>query len=411
MRSSRFIIILSVSAALVAGFFAGRHFRTPLADEPQGSVIKEIINQDAGRPETVDFGLFWQVWNRLHERYVDKDTLDTELLLRGAIEGMVMSVGDPYTVYLEPVRSQSFNEEISGKFGGVGMEINVRDGRLTVISPLKDTPAFRAGIKSGDYVTHIDDVFTDGMDVQEAVDRIRGDPGTTVVLKIERSGVDEVLVFTVTRDVVRIPSLEWVMLEGNVAYLQLFTFNQNIDADFARAAREILDSGADRLIVDLRNNPGGLLDSAVNLAGWFLPADSVVVLENFGGGVSHTIRSSGGAQLADLPTVFLINGGSASASEILAGAVHDLRHIPLVGEQSYGKGSVQQLESFNDGSSLKVTVAKWLTPAGVSISDFGIAPTHQVLLDIDAINAGDVELGVPGKDPQLDKAVEIVNNL
>jgi carboxyl-terminal processing protease len=407
----RLKFIISILLSLAIGIGGGYSLWGMHSPESAQTLLKEVINQDTGKPETVDFSLFWQVWNRLHETYVDKDTLDTDALVTGAIEGMVAAVGDPHTTYLEPVSNQKFQENISGSFSGVGMEIGLRDNRISVVAPLKDTPAYRAGLKAGDFIVTIDDVSTDGMTVEEAVTLIRGKRGTTVHLGITREGVEEELVFPIVRDTIRIPALEWVLLENDVAYLQLFTFNLNIDEDFAQAVREIQSSGATKLIVDVRNNPGGLLDSAVHLAGWFLPTDSVVVYEDFGGGLSKALRASGHNQLGTMKTVFLINGGSASASEILAGAVHDLRDIPLVGEVTFGKGSVQQLEPFSNGGSLKVTVAKWLTPKGTSIAEAGIEPTVPIPFDLSQLQDGELEYGIPGKDPQLDKAIEIINTL
>lgn len=409
--TSRTLLVISIIVSLTVGLGGGYYLWELRGPEPTQTLLREVINKDRDKPETVDFSLFWQVWERLHEKYVDGGELDTQALVTGAIEGMVHAVGDPYTVYLEPATNKKFQEDISGAFSGVGMEIGLRRERVTVIAPIKDSPAERAGIRTGDVIVEIDDTSTEGMTVEEAVSLIRGKKGTTVKLGMSRQGVTEKLVFPVVRDVIRIPALELTFLEGNIAYLRLYSFNMNIDDEFTKAAQRILSAGSPRIIVDLRNNPGGLLDSAVTLAGWFLPPDSLVVSEDFGNGISRGLRSTGRGQLAPLKTVFLINGGSASASEILAGAVHDSRKVPLVGEKTFGKGSVQQLEQFPDGSSLKVTIAKWLTPSGISISDTGIAPTVQVTLDPEGVQNGNVELGTTGKDAQLDKALEIVKNL
>lgn len=406
----RAILVISIIASLMIGVGGGYYlWHDRELPEPAQSLLKDVVNRDQGKPGTVDFSLFWDVWNTLHEKYVDKEELDTEALVTGAIEGMVGAVGDPHTVYLEPITNSKFQEDISGEFSGVGMEISIKDEAVTVVAPLKNTPAERAGIESGDIITNIDDVSTENMALEEAVSRIRGKRGTTVMLGVFRPGVTEVLVFPVVRDTIKIPSLELTFLDGNIAYLRLFTFNMNIDEQFADAARQIDQAGATKLIVDVRNNPGGLLDSAVNLAGWFLPEGALVVSEDFGGGISHSLRSSGNAAFGHLKTVFIMNEGSASASEILAGAVHDNSGVRLVGETTFGKGSVQQLEPFSNGASLKVTVAKWLTPNGISISDEGIEPTDPVAITADDFENGDIEIGSAGKDPQLDKAIEIVN--
>ena len=371
-----------------------------------------MINKDLGQPDYVDFSLFWDNWNSLHNKYVNQDKLDTKKLLYGAIRGMVNSVDDPYTVFFEPAESKKFQEEISGSFGGIGIEIGKRNNVLTVIAPIKDTPAFKAGLKAGDKILRIDDKTTADLSIEEAVNLIRGKRGTPVVLTISSNGSDTKEV-EIIRDTIKIPTVEWRLVEtGNkkVAYLQVFTFNQNVDSEFQKAAREILKSGADKLIVDLRNNPGGLLDSAINLAGWFLDKGQLVTAEAFKDGSRNEFKSSGDGSLKIYPTVILINGGSASASEILAGALHDNRGVRLVGEKTFGKGSVQELEKFKDGSSLKITVAKWLTPNGISISDTGIEPDVKVELPKEEIDKGEFEfeLGTPGKDPQLDKALELL---
>jgi carboxyl-terminal processing protease len=408
-ESYRKILVITIILSLAVGFGGGFWFKGIKDKDRADEIIKEIINREDGAPKGVDFGLFWQVWDTLHAKYVDKNTIDARKALYGAISGMVSSIGDPYTVFFEPVDSKKFKEEIQGEFGGVGMEIAIEDGGLTVVSPLKGTPAFRAGLQAGDKITKVDDRLTAGMSIDEAVNLIRGKKGTKVVLTIARNGsVNEV---ELTRDRIKIPTIDWQLLDGHVAYLQIYSFNQNVDSDFADAVKEILKSDVDRLIVDVRNNPGGLLDSAVNLAGWFLEKDSIVTIEDFGNGVINEFRTDGSASLKDLKTVVLLNGGSASASEILAGALHDNRSTTLIGQNTFGKGSVQQLENFYDGSSLKVTIAKWLTPSGISISDEGIKADIEVEISKDAIESDEIEIGTPGKDPQLDKALEIVNNL
>lgn len=411
MQRSRLILIASILLSLGIGFGAGYGYVTHQQGAAIDPIVKQIINQDEGRSAAVDFSLFWQVWDRLHARYVESDKLDTQKLVYGAISGMVAAAGDPYTAFFEPETNKKFQEEVSGAFSGVGMEIGKRDGNLVVITPIKDSPAMRAGIRAGDVILTVDGTAVDGWSVEEAVSRIRGKKGTTVALTIARDGAGDILSFTLTRDTIRVPAVEWRMLDNSTAYLQIMSFNANVDDEFARAAREIASSGAQRLVLDVRNNPGGLLDSAVNVAGWMLKPETTVVQERFSDGLTQHLRTSGNARLASLPTVILINGGSASAAEIIAGALHDVRAIPLIGETSFGKGSVQQLEEFYNGSSLKVTVAKWFTPNGVSISDSGIAPTTEVIMDPKEYEVKKWELGTPGKDPQLDRALEIVRGV
>ena len=372
------------------------------------ALIQKLINQDSGQPQNVDFSLFWEAWNTLEKKYVDKSKLDTQKMVYGAIEGMVSAVGDPYTVFFEPVTSNKFQEEISGSFGGVGMELGMRDELLTVISPLKNTPAFRAGIQAGDRISKIEGVSTVGVKIEDAISKIRGKAGTRVTITItDNKNISRDV--TLTREVINVPTVEWKIIESKgkrAAYVQIFSFNQKVDSQFDKAAKEIAASNADALIIDLRNNPGGLLDSAINLAGYFLNDGQVVVSEIFGDGSRNQFTADGNTTLQKLPTIILLNGGSASASEILAGALHDNLNIKIVGEKTFGKGSVQQLETFNDGSSLKVTVAKWYTPDGISISDKGIEPDVKAELSEDQRSS--VTFGDPDQDPQLQKVLDIL---
>lgn len=407
---NRKIFVGIVLAALILGFTGGLWFTNRSAESPI-TVVQHLFNKESGKPANVDFDLFWQVWDSLNEKYVDKGKIDMQKLVYGAISGMVNSVGDPYTVFFEPATSKKFQEEISGSFGGVGMEIGKRDNIITVIAPIKNTPAFRAGIKTGDRILKIDAKSTVDLSVEEAVSLIRGPRGTKVALTVSSINSPDSRVVELVRETIKIPAVEWKMLDGHIAYMNLYSFNQNVDSEFQKAAQEILKSKADRLIVDLRDDPGGLLDSSINIAGWFLDGGSLAVSEDYGNGVRNDFKTAENGALKGLPTVLLLNGGSASASEILAGALHDNRGIKLVGQKSFGKGSVQELRNFNGGSSLKVTVAKWLTPAGISISEKGINPDVKVEIDPKAVTSGDVTIGQRGKDPQLDKAVEIVNNL
>ncbi|MBI4158074.1 MAG: S41 family peptidase [Candidatus Yanofskybacteria bacterium] len=407
---SKKLFIPLLLAVLIAGFIGGIFFER--SNGIESNLVKTLINRDLGQPDYIDFSLFWDTWNSLHTKYVDEEKLNTKKLLYGAIQGMVNSIGDPYTVFFEPPESKKFQEEISGSFGGIGIEIGKREGILTVIAPIKDTPAYKAGLEAGDKILRVDNAPTADLSIEEAVNLIRGKRGTPVILTVSSNGADTRDV-EIIRDTIKIPTIEWMMLElegKKVAYLQIFTFNQNVDSEFQKAAQEILKSEAESLIVDFRNNPGGLLDSAINIAGWFLDKDQVVTAEAFRDGSTNEFRSKGNGSLKIYPTVILINSGSASASEIVAGALRDNRGVRLIGEKTFGKGSVQELEKFKDGSSLKVTVAKWLTPNGISISDTGIEPDVKIELPKEKIEKGEFEfeLGTPGKDPQLDRALDIL---
>jgi len=407
----RKLTVILIVISLGIGFIGGIWFERTQGLSPLDRIVRELVNRDLFKPAAVDFSLFWNVWNTLHDRYAENEDLSTQKLLYGAISGMIKSVGDPYTVFFEPKITKQFQESISGTFSGVGMEIGIRDDTLTVIAPLKDTPAFRAGLKSGDKILKIDETSTDDLSVEEAVRLIRGKRGSKVALEIFTPETKKSRSVEIVRDKITIPAVEWEMISNNTAYLTIHTFNRNVDSEFEEMAKEILKSSAELLILDLRNNPGGLLESAVNIAGWFLDDNNVVTIEQFGDKSKNEFHAHGNGALKPLKMVVLINNGSASASEILAGALHDNRGIILIGEKTFGKGSVQQLEKFSDGSSLKVTVAKWLTPSGISISDTGIEPNIEVKIPKEDAENDKLEFGKPGKDPQLDKAIQIVNTL
>lgn len=389
-RNQVFQKILLIVVALAIGFGGG------LAYDDYGS-----RGLDATKPEEADLTSFWQVWNLLRDNYVDSDMLKADALISGAIEGLVEGVGDPYTAFFPPKETKEFAEQIKGAFGGVGIEIGIRNEILTVIAPIKNTPADRAGILAGDTIFKIDDKSTEGMDVQKAVSLIRGEKGSTVTLTISRDGLKDVREVRLVRDTIKIPAVTWELKDGTIAYLQVHVFNQNVDREFHQAAVEITKSQATKIVLDLRNNPGGLLDSAVNLAGYFLDEGQTVIIER--NGSEQVYRAERNALLKNYPVVILINKGSASASEILAGALRDNRNIALVGETSFGKGSVQNIFDLPHGASVKITIAKWFTPSGSSINDNGIVPSIAIERTEDDIKND--------RDPQLDKALEIIKTL
>jgi len=319
---------------------------------------------------------------------------------------MTKSLDDPYTVYMEPKKTEEFIEsvETGGSFEGVGMEIGIKGGMLTVIAPLEGTPAYKAGVKAGDKILKIDDVSTEDLLLEEAVNLIRGEKGTEVVLTISRKSLKEPKEISIIRDTIQIPVAKWEMFDNNIAYIKIYHFTGNLPNKFQRIVSQTLNAKAEKLILDLRNNPGGYLEVAVDITSWFIPKGEVVVIEDRGEEKNQkTYRSKGYKGIQDLPVVVLINGGSASGSEIVAGALKDIGNIKLVGEKSFGKGSVQTLEKLQDGSSLKITIAKWLTPSGISISEQGLTPDIEIELTEEDYDAD--------RDPQLDKAIELLNNL
>ena len=393
------ILIFLVTAILFSfagGFYFGK-INIP-STPPEG-----ILNAELGQLTGVDFSLFWQAWRTLENSYVDKEDIDYQNMVYGAISGMVNSLGDPYTVYFPPEESKSFKEDVQGEFQGVGMEIGVRDNQLTVIAPLQGTPADKAGLRAGDKITAINDTSTQGMSSDEAVKIIRGLKGTEVTLSVFREGWNEIKDFVIVRDVIEIPSVNLQIREDKVAYIELYQFSEAARQAFLDAAINIINSEADRIVLDLRNNPGGYLEVAQYIAGWFLEKGNIVAIEDFGlDNQNREYQSEGPANLSPYPLVVLINGGSASASEILAGALRDNRDIKLIGEQSFGKGSVQSLEDLSQGS-LKITIARWLTPKGILINGTGLTPDIEVELTEDDFNNN--------LDPQFDKAIEVVRKI
>jgi len=391
-----FTLLVVISAVFGAGFYFGESQKPALP--PEG-----IINAELGKPAGVDFSLFWEAWRTLEENFVDHSKMDYQKMLYGAISGMTSSLKDPYTVYMPPEDAKIFKEDVSGEFSGVGMEIGVRQSQLTVIAPLEGTPAQRAGLRAGDKIIKIDDTYTTDMTSDEAVKLIRGERGTKVVLTIFREGWPQSQEFEITRDVIEVPAVKWEMKDGNIAYINLYQFSETATSAFNKIAAEILASSANSIILDLRDDPGGYLEVAQDIAGLFLEKGELVTTEDFGGAAENQeYRTSGSGQLSSYPLVVLINQGSASASEILAGALRDNRGVKLVGVQSFGKGSVQTLKELTRGS-IKITVAKWLTPNGTLIDKEGLKPDTEIKLTEDDIDAG--------KDPQLDKAIEIIKEI
>lgn len=391
-------VLLVVGVVFYTGFYFGYHERGRI-----GSL--EIFAGDPAPPSDIDFTPLWRAWSIIQEKYVPattSDPLTDEAMLWGAIEGLAESTGDPYTVFFPPVESALFEQDISGNFEGVGMEVGMQGGILAVIAPLKGTPAERAGIRAGDLIVKIDGESTDGITVDEAVQKIRGKAGTTVTFTIAREGESEFKEIEVTRGVIQIPTIETSYRSDGIFVIELYNFAATAPAQFRAALREFVQSGSKKLILDLRGNPGGYLEAAVDAASWFLPPGKPVVVEDYGEGKEERIHRTRGTNLfgPDLKMVILVDKGSASASEILAGALKEHGIATLVGENTFGKGSVQELVHITSDTSLKVTIARWLTPNGVSISEGGLTPDIEVKPTPEDIAAG--------RDPQFEKAVEIL---
>src|SRR3989344_970343 len=332
------------------------------------------------KPDNIDFSLFWDAYNKLQENFVDHSKINDQNIVYGAIAGMAKSLGDPYTSFFNPDESKIFQESLSGSFEGIGAEVGIKKDQLIIIAPLEGMPASKAGLKPGDAILKIDGKDTSDMAIETAVNLIRGQKGTSVTLTIFREGWDHSRDIKITRDTIKPVIIQWSMKEGNVAYVQIFQFDMILSNDFKKIAKEITDQKAQRIVLDLRGNPGGYLDVAQDIAGWFLKKGSTVTIEDFGSSnkPQQIYTSEGSGQFTNYPVVVLINEGSASASEILAGALRDNRNVKLVGAKSFGKGSVQTIVNLRGGSILKITIAKWLTPKGNSISEVGLTPDVKI---------------------------------
>lgn len=366
-------------------------------------------------PEDVDFAPVWKAWHVIDEKFVPAAVATSTRLassteeanqerMWGMIQGLAESLGDPYTFFLPPKENEIFSEDISGAFEGVGMEIAIRDQVLTVVSPLKDTPAERAGLRSGDMILEIDGKEARGLDISTAVSYIRGPRGTQVALLVMREGFEEPREFKVTREVINFPTISTTEREDGVFIIELLNFSANSPGLFKDALRKFVESGSRDLVLDLRGNPGGYLEAAVDTASWFLPTGRVVVTEDHAQQAGNIVHRSRGYDIfnENLRMAVLVDRGSASASEILAGALQHYGVATLVGDYTFGKGSVQELVEITPETALKITVARWLKPDGESIPIDGIEPDILVEMSEEDIEAGE--------DPQLDAAIEALKN-
>lgn len=368
-----FAVALSIIGVFFLGVYVG------FENRPSSQKIVGVINKEPTKELSIatDFEPFWKAWALVQEKYPDAEKTTNQEHVYGAIKGMLASFGDPYTTFFTPEESKMFESEIAGEFGGVGMELGQKDGILTVIAPLKDTPASRAGILSGDKIVKIDDTLSADIGVDKAIDMIRGEPGTSLTLTIVREGLAQPKVIPLTRAKISIPTVDTERREAEgVFVIKLYSFSAQSPSLFQNALKEFADSGYTKLVLDLRNNPGGYLDAAVSIAGWFLPEGKVVVKEVGKTDKDVVLHKSKGPGIFNgkIKMVVLVNKGSASASEILAGALSEHGVATLIGEQTFGKGSVQELMRLTSDTSIKITIAKWYTPDGVSISDSGLKP-------------------------------------
>lgn len=391
-----FLVILALGVGLVVGIRLERSGGV-------GRVTGLNTTAPSYLSHDVDFSLFWKVWKHLRSTYIDSSVPDSKLFY-GAIQGMVASLGDPYSVFMDPKTAIDFEQELEGSFEGIGAEIGIRKDNLVVIAPLPGTPAEKAGLRAGDRILAIDDADTSGMAVDYAVGLIRGVKGTTVRLQIMSSSTSEPREIKIVRDRITVQVVRGEIKplpgSGSVAYIHIAHFSSNTDEKFREVWSNLAGKGPRAIIVDLRNNPGGFLDESIDVSSHWLESDKVVVKEQFTPPNMREYKSTGRGELKSFPTVILVNEGSASAAEIMAGALQDSGTATIIGQQTFGKGTVQDLEQFDDGSAVKLTVAKWFTPKGRSIDKNGITPDIKV-----ERTKQDYE---NDRDPQLERALELL---
>jgi len=396
MDNKRIILVLiglpAVILALFVGIFIGEK-SAPLAANPATNT--SIVSQD-------QFQAFWKAWQVLDSKYVAAASTTPQDRIYGAIEGLASSYGDPYTVFFPPVESKMFAEDIAGDFEGVGMEIGIKNKQLMVVAPLKDSPAEHAGVKAGDSIISINGTSTDGMSTDQAVKFIRGPKGSTVKIDFLTAGATKPVTKSIVRDVINIPTIDTKSLPGGIYKISLYSFSAQSPDLFRNALRDFVLSGDHKLILDLRGNPGGYLDAAWDMSSYFLPAGKVVVTEDFGKNSPQNIYRSKGYNVfnKNLDMIVLVDNGSASAAEILAGALSEQGVAKLVGVKTFGKGSVQELVPITADTSLKVTIARWLTPDGHNLSHDGLDPDYVV-----PVTEADAKAG---KDAQLEKAEQLL---
>lgn len=410
-NTTKFILGLFVSLILLSGAFAGGFIfghltpfqgRLPGLESPTTApsaaptVTIEQQNVTPAELQTL-FAPFWEAWNIVHQNYVDQP-IDDVALMRGAIRGMMDALGDKQTFYMDPVVYETETSSLSGEYEGIGAYVDLDGQYLTIISPIEGSPAEAAGLKPGDAIIAIDGVDMLGFTPEEARQKVLGPAGTEVELTIAREGESETLTFVITRARIVVPSVTGEMLENNIAYIDINTFGGNTTPELDAALDELIPQNPRGIIIDLRNNPGGYLQTSVEVASEFIK-DGVILYEQYGDDKRDVFNALGNGRATDLPIVVLMNEGSASASEILAGALQDYGRATLVGTQSYGKGSVQLwIPLSNNEGAARVTIAKWLTPKERAIDGVGLAPDVYIALTVEDFLAE--------RDPQLDAAIE-----
>jgi len=409
MRRRNFLLglfLLSVATAL--GWQIGVQMERQRSQMQYSEFVERFALTGSGAtyiedPEKeVDMELLWTVWRLIDRHYVDPDSLQVDKLRFGAVQGLVRGVGDPYSAFMTPKESNDFQEVLRGELEGIGAELTMRDGRIVVVAPLKGSPASAAGLIPQDVITNVDGKDMSGVSLQEAVHLIRGPKGTDVTLTVFRPKISDKLDITITRDEIKVPSVEYEVIEtgtGSVGYIEINQFGENTVSEARASAKALADEEIAGVVLDLRFNGGGYLDGAIDIASIFLTDGKIVSVHRRGEEVeSH--YAFGDPIIPDLPMAILINEGSASASEIVAGSLQDHGRATIIGKKSFGKGTVQEVVDLPEGSSLRVTVAKWHTPSGKDLSEEGVVPDLEVEMEMEEF--------VEGRDAQKKRAIEYV---
>ncbi|MBP9798293.1 S41 family peptidase [Candidatus Woesebacteria bacterium] len=400
-----------IVAILIAVFGSGyRMGERKAQSKPRDTAYKySVENLEEGNTQNIDFSLFWEAWNSLEQKYVDKKKVDPKVLYYGAIKGMVASVGDSYTFFLTPDENKESKRDLEGKFFGIGAELGLKNNQIMIVTPLKNSPAERAGIKPGDYIIEVDGASTKNWTLFEAVNKIRGDKGTKVALTVVREGADKELKIPVERGEINVPFVE-VTYENDVAIVELSRFGDPTNDLWDKISDEIAQkkqTGQIKgMIIDVRGNPGGYLQSAIHISSDFVKKDTVIVKQEYADQEPDIYTSDRDGKLIGMPVVMLMNAGSASAAEIVGGALRDTVGAKIVGENSFGKGTVQTAEDLTGGAGIHITISKWILPKGSWINEKGIKPDYPIEND-----TADGNTLTRETDLQLNKAVEVLNSV
>lgn len=415
-RNLRFIyfLILPVLTFLLGWSLSQKNYYATTLQQQQNASLTDVKTSTEQKTETliepekdfekvdaknIDLDIFWETWNAMEANFLYQEKLKTKEQVYGATKGIVDSLGDPYTVFMTPEENAEFEASISGHFEGIGAEITIKEEQLTVVSPIKGSPAEKAGLKPGDVIFKIDDEASFGMSIEEAVLKIRGPKGEKVTLSILREGKKKPLDIVIIRDSIQIKSVEWEMQE-EIAVVTISQFGNEVVSEFREAMTKIVLESPQGMILDLRNNGGGLLDASIRIMTEFMEEQPVVKTRGRKFGESGDLITGRDGAFLDLPLIVLTNEGTASASEIFAGAIQDHNRGLVLGTKTFGKGSVQNVIPLNSGASLKVTIAEWLTPKGRFIHKKGISPDEEIKrTDEDWENE---------KDPVIERALDII---